>query len=59
MIKTFNEMMALDLTGHISKKPSFKRDKRSGELVKVGELEYLNWADCLALLHEHGADDRW
>ncbi len=56
MIKTFNEMMALNLTGHISKKPSFKRDKRTGELVKVGELEYLNWADCLALLHENGAE---
>jgi len=56
MIKTFNEMMALNLAGHISKKPSFKRDKRTGELVKVGELEYLNWADCLALLHENGAE---
>ena len=56
MIKSFNEMMALNLTGHISKKPSFKRDKRTGELVKVGELEYLNWADCLALLHENGAE---
>jgi len=56
MIKSFNEMMALNLSGHISKKPSFKRDKRTGELVKVGELEYLNWADCLALLHENGAE---
>ena len=56
MIKSFKEMMAVDLGHHISKKPVFKKDKASGQFKQVGELDYLNWAACLMLLHEHGAE---
>jgi len=55
-IKSFNEMMKLDLLEHISKKPTFKKDKVTGAYVKSGELDYLNWADCLMLLHQNGAE---
>lgn len=56
MIKTFGEMLALNLDSSVSKKPVFKKDKKTGQFEKVGELDYLNWADCLALLHENGAE---
>lgn len=56
MIKTFSELFHVDLSGRVSKKPVFKKDKVSGQYKQVGELDYLNWADCLALLHENGAE---
>lgn len=56
MIKGFNELAHMDLSKHVSKKPVFKKDKASGQYKKVGELDYLNWADCLELLHENGAE---
>lgn len=54
-IKTFGEMMDVSLADAVSKKPVFTRNKKTGELYQSGELDYLNWADCLALLHKHGA----
>lgn len=56
MVKPFNELAHMDLSEHVSKKPVFKKDKASGQYKKVGELDYLNWADCLELLHENGAE---
>lgn len=56
MIKTFSELLKLNLDEYVSKKPVFKRNKQTGQYDKVGELDYLNWADCLVLLHEHGAE---
>lgn len=55
MIKSFSEMLALNLDDYVSKKPVFKRNKATGQFDKVGELDYLNWADCLVLLYENGA----
>jgi len=55
-IKSFAEMMEIDLSSRTSKKPIFKKNAVTGKYDQVGELDYLNWADCLALLHEHGAD---
>lgn len=57
MIKSFEELQALDLSKQVSKKPTFTRDKTTGKLKKTGELDYLNWADCLSLLHGNGAQD--
>lgn len=54
MLKPFNELAALDISGYISKKPTFK--KVGNEFKKVGELDYLGWCDCDLLLHEHGAE---
>lgn len=54
-IKSFSELMALDLSDSVSKKPVFKKNKQGG-YEKAGELDYLNWADCLSLLHQHGAE---
>ncbi len=54
-VKPFNELLELDLSGAVSKKPTFKKNKRTGELEPAGELDYLNWADCLALLYQNGA----
>lgn len=56
MIKSFSEMLALNLDACVSKKPVFKKNKTTGQFDKVGELDYLNWADCLVLLHENGAE---
>lgn len=56
MIKSFGELSSMDLSSRVSKKPVFKKDKTSGQYNKVGELDYLNWADCLNLLHENGAE---
>lgn len=41
-LKSFDEMRRVDISKHIK--------KRDG-------LDYLPWADCIALLHEHGARD--
>lgn len=41
MIKSFNEMRKVDISKHLK--------KRDG-------VDYLNWADCKALLHENGAE---
>lgn len=40
MIKSFNEMRKIDISKYLK--------KRDG-------IDYLNWADCKALLHENGA----
>lgn len=55
-IKSFRELSHMDISEHVSKKPVFKKDKATGTYNKVGELDYLNWADCLDLLHENGAE---
>lgn len=54
-IKPFPELVDLDLSNHVSKKPVFKKNKAGG-YEKVGELDYLNWADCLMLLYQNGAE---
>lgn len=41
-LKPFNELRKVDISKYIK--------KRDG-------LDYLPWADCIALLHEHGASD--
>ena len=41
MIKSFNEMRKIDISKYLK--------KRDG-------IDYLNWADCKALLHENGAN---
>lgn len=56
MLKKFNELSKMNLTGSVSKKPVYKKDKTTGQYKQVGELDYLNWADCLSLLHENGAE---
>ena len=56
MIKPFREMLGTDLSGRISQKPVFKKDKSTGQYKQVGTLDYLNWANCLALLYENGAE---
>ena len=53
-IKSFSELMQLNLKDHISKKPILK--KEGGEWKKIGELDYLSWPDCLWLLHQNGAE---
>lgn len=54
-IKTFNELVKVELKGKTSKKPVFKK-AASGKLEKCGELDYLSWADCLTSLYENGAE---
>lgn len=53
-IKSFSELMQLNLKENISKKPILK--KEGGEWKKIGELDYLSWPDCLWLLHQNGAE---
>lgn len=57
MLKGFMELYNLDISAHISKKPTFKYDKESGKYIKQPkELDYLSWSACLMLLHENGAE---
>lgn len=53
-IKSFSDLMQLNLKENISKKPILK--KEGGEWKKIGELDYLSWPDCLWLLHQNGAE---
>lgn len=54
-IKSFSKLIGIDLSENVSKKPVFKKNKQGG-YDKVGELDYLNWADCLSLLYQNGAE---
>lgn len=54
-IKPFSDLVALDLTENVSKKPVFKKNNQGG-YDQVGTLDYLNWADCLVLLYQNGAE---
>lgn len=53
-IKSFTDLVSLDLSDKVSKKPIFKKSA-GGKMEKIGELDYLSWADCLAALYENGA----
>lgn len=55
-IKSFDEFLELNIDPYISKKPSFKKNKKTGQLEPAEPLDYLSWADCLALLHRNGAE---
>lgn len=54
-IKPFAEMLNVSLEGKISQKPSRKKNKKTGEWEPGPPIDYLNWADALALLYENGA----
>lgn len=54
-IKSFNELVNIDLSGKASKKP-IKKKMADGTYKEVGQLDYLSWADCLASLYESGAE---
>lgn len=54
-IRPFSELVMLDLSDSVSKKPVFKKNK-DGSYREVGKLDYLNWADCLSLLYRNGAE---
>ena len=41
MLKSFNELRAIDVSPYIEQRDGY---------------DYLNWAKCIDLLHEHGAD---
>ena len=55
-IKSFSEMLSVSLEGKISQKPSRKKNKKTGEWEPGAPIDYLNWADALALLYENGAE---
>jgi hypothetical protein len=57
MIKKFNELYEVDLTGYIEKKPTFKYDKAKGKFVETDKkLDYISWVNAVILLHKHGAE---
>ena len=57
MIKPFNELVKVDISKHLVKKPNFIWDKKTKEFVIKGYFNYLNWAKGLELLYEFGAED--
>lgn len=57
MIKPFNELVKVDISKHLVKKPNFIWDKTKKEFVIIGYFNYLNWAKGLELLYEFGAED--
>jgi hypothetical protein len=57
MIKPFNELVKVDISKYLVKKPNFIWDKIKKEFVIKGYFNYLNWAKGLELLYEFGAED--
>lgn len=57
MIKPFNELVKVDISKYLVKKPNFIWDKTKQEFVIKGYFNYLNWAKGLELLYEFGAED--
>lgn len=47
-LKPFKELFNTDLSGQTSKRPVKKNSNET--------LEYLEWANCIKLLHQHGAE---
>lgn len=47
-LKPFNELIAVDLKEQVSKRPVKKNSDQT--------LDYLEWANCIKLLHQHGAE---
>lgn len=47
-LKPFNELIAIDLSDQVSKRPVKKNSNQT--------LDYLEWANCIKLLHLHGAE---
>lgn len=54
MIKSFKELYEVDVP--ITKKPTFKKNKNTGKYEQVGDVDTLNWADCLKCLYDNGAE---
>lgn len=57
-LKSFRELVKLDLKAHMQKKPTFYKGN-DGKLVKNPEskwLDYIEWAKVLELLYENGAN---
>ena len=57
MLKPFNELVEVDISEYLVKKPNFKYDKIKRKLVECGSFTYLNWATALILLRKHGAEE--
>lgn len=57
MIKPFNELVKVDISKYLVKKPNFIWDKTKKEFIIKGYFNYLNWAKGLELLYEFGAED--
>jgi hypothetical protein len=58
MLKEFNELMKLDLSKETQKKPTFYKDKSTGNMIPTSKdkwLDYIEWAKVLSLLYENGA----
>jgi hypothetical protein len=47
-LKSFNELIKLDLSNEVAKRPVKKNSNQT--------LDYLEWANCIKLLHQHGAE---
>lgn len=50
MLKPYNELRKIDITQFCE-----RREARDDQGKKI-EVPYLNWAKCIDLLHEHGAE---
>lgn len=48
-LKPFAELFKLDLSAEVAKRPVKKNSKQT--------LDYLEWANCIKLLHENGAEN--
>jgi hypothetical protein len=47
-LKSFNELIKLDLSNEVAKRPVKKNSNQT--------LDYLEWANCIKLLHQNGAE---
>ena len=57
MIKSFNELIKIDITDYLEKKPNFVWNKKTQQFEEKGYFNYLNWAKGLELLYTYGAED--
>lgn len=57
MLKGFNDLLKLDISDKISRKPTFRYDKTQNKTVPTGNyLDYISWVNALILLYENGAE---
>lgn len=57
MLKPFKELVKVDISKFLVKKPNYVWDKKEQKIKEKGFFNYLNWAKGLELLYEHGAED--
>lgn len=58
-LKSFKELYNLDISKYTQKKPTFRKDKKTGKLETLPQskwLDYIEWSMIIYLLYDNGAE---